>query len=88
EFCARIDEGTTAHEWLMIPLVDQLVAAGVVLAPGTCYGFKTPPVLGGEYAVDNVGPLPIPDYLGAYGSIHKQLRDLPDGTQVVLEVTD
>lgn len=87
EFCTRIDDPETAAGWLMIPLVDRLVEAGVRLGPGQCYGFKTPPVLGGEYAVKNIGPLALADYLGAYGSLHSQLKDLPDGTQVELKVT-
>jgi hypothetical protein len=86
--CTKIDEGENANEWLMIPLVDKLVAAGIRLKPGHCYGFKTPPVLGGQYAVENVGPLPIWDYLGGYSSIHEQLRDVPAGAQVVLNVVN
>jgi hypothetical protein len=88
DFRAKIDDVDTANEWLMIPLVDRMVAAGVVLQPGQCYGFKTPPVLGGDYTVENCGPLPVWDYLGAYGSIHEQLRDVPDGSQVVLKVVN
>jgi hypothetical protein len=88
DFCAKIDAGDNADQWLLILLVDKMVAAGVALRPGQCYGFKTPPVLGGEYAVANAGPLPVADYLGAYGSLHEQLRDVPDGSQVVLEVAN
>jgi hypothetical protein len=88
EFRSRLDEGDNANQWFMIPLVDQLVAVGVKLQQGHCYAFKVPPVLGGQYTIDNVAPLPIWDYLGAYGSIHGQLRDVPDGTQVVLEVVN
>ena len=72
----------------MIPLVDRMVAAGVVLRPGQCYGFAMLPVLGGDYTVENSGPLPVCDYLGAYGSIHEQLRDVPEGSQVVLKVVN
>lgn len=86
DFCIKIDEGDNANNWLMIPLVDELVAAGIALNPGQCYGFKTPPVLGGEYNIANVGPLAIWDYLGCYGSIHEQIKDVPDGGQVVLKV--
>jgi hypothetical protein len=64
------------------------VASGLRLQPGQCYGFRVPPVLGGEYAVENCGVLPIPDYLGAYGSIHDQLRGVPDGSRVVLNVLE
>jgi hypothetical protein len=88
EFRSRLDEGDNANQWLMIPLVDQLIAAGNKLQRGQCYGFKIPPVLGGQYMMDNVGPLAIEDYLGGYGSIHRQLRDVPDGTQVVLNVVN
>jgi hypothetical protein len=88
EFCCLIDEDNNANNWLMMPLVDQLVAADMLLQPGQCYGFKVPPVLGGQYQVGNCGVLPIADYLGAYGSIHDRLRGLPDGAQVVLKVVD
>ncbi len=88
EFYRLIDEGNNANEWLAIPLVDDLVASGLLLKPSQCYGFKVPPVLGGRYEVENCGALSIPDYLGAYGSIHDQLRDVPDGSRVVLKVVE
>lgn len=86
DFCTKIDEGDNANQWLMIPLVNRLVAAGMTLRPGQCYAFKTPPALGGAYTVENCGPLTVSDYLGAYGSIHEQLRNAPDGSRVVLKV--
>jgi hypothetical protein len=88
DFSKKMDEADNANEWLMIPLVDQCRAAGVHLKPSQCYGFKTPPVLGGDYSVENIGPLSITDYLGAYGSIHEQIHDLPDGAEVRLNFTD
>ena len=86
DFCAKIDEEDNAAIWLMIPLVDRLVGAGVALSPGQCYGFLTPPVLGGQYSKENVRPILLSDYIRAYGSIHSQLHDVPEGTQVVLKV--
>ena len=88
DFCTKIDEGNNANQWLMIPLVDKLVSAGILLQPGQCYGFTIPPVLGGDYGVENCHPVPVWEYLGAYGSIHEQLRDVPDGSKVVLEVVN
>jgi hypothetical protein len=88
DFSTKIDEDDNANQWLMIPLVDRMVAAGVILQPGQCYGFKIPPVLGGDYTVENAGPLPVWDYLGASGSIHEQLQDVPDGSKVVLKVVN
>ena len=45
--------------WQLRPLVDQCRRAGKLLADGQCYAFTTPPVLGGEYAVENVWVAPV-----------------------------
>lgn len=86
EFSRIIDEDGNADDWLMIPLVDRLVAAGVLLQPGKCYSHLTPPVLGGDYTVENTVVLPVAEHYGLYGSYHEQLRGVPDGTNVVLKV--
>jgi hypothetical protein len=87
DFQAKVDEDENANVWFMIPLVDQLLAAGMTLKKGECYSYKQPPVLGGDYTVENTCVLPIAEHYGAHGSIHNQIKDLPDGTQVVLNVT-
>lgn len=84
EFAEKLDLGDNAALWLMIPLVDQLVAAGVTLTPNECYGFRKPIVIGGEYAVSNVAVMPIQQYLLGCGKLHDQLKDVADGEQVVL----
>lgn len=86
DFAGIIDEDDNADDWLMIPLVDELVEAGVLLEPGHCYSFVTPPILGGEYTVENTMVVPIKEHNGLYGSYHEQLRGVPDGTKVVLKV--
>lgn len=88
DFLSRIDEGDNADNWFLIPLVDRMVTAGKTLAPGQCYGWYRLPIMGGEYKVENAAPLAIDDYLGAYGSVHEQTRDLPDGARVKIEVID
>jgi hypothetical protein len=59
DFSTRVDEGDNAGNWFFLPLVDRLVSAGMGLQPGQCYGFKLPPVLGGQYAVENVAVFPV-----------------------------
>ena len=86
EFARVIDEEGNAEDWLMIPLVDRLVKAGVLLEPGHCYSFVTPPILGGEYTVENTMVVPIQEHFGLYGSYHEQLRDVPDGSKVIINV--
>jgi hypothetical protein len=70
----------------MIPLVDQLVAAGRRLEPGQCYGFRELPVLGGAYTPENTQIMSIPELYEAFGPIHEKLKDLPDGTHVKFEL--
>lgn len=86
DFARRIDEDNNADDWLMIPLVDELVAAGKLLEPGQCYSCGMPPFLGGEFRVGNVIVLPIEYHFGAYGSFHEQLAGVPEGTTIVLKV--
>jgi hypothetical protein len=86
DFWRKINEAESANNWLMIPLVDQLVAAGNVLEPGRCYSFIIPPVLGGEYTVENTASLKVQEHFGVYASIHDQIKELPDGAQVRLRV--
>jgi|SRR5262249_5238519 len=86
DFSRKLDEDDKASVWLMIPLIDQLTAAGIGLDEARCYSFLTPPVLGGEYTVKNTVTLPITEHYGVYASIHEQIKDLPDGTQVVIKV--
>ena len=86
EFSTKLDEGDNANQWLMIPLVDRVTAAGLRLGPGQCYGYKRPPILGGDYTVENTAVLPVGEQLGFTGELHEQLRDVTDGDHVRLVV--
>jgi hypothetical protein len=88
DFRRRIVDDDNANDWLAIPLVDKLVGAGLRLQSGQCYAFKTLPILGGDYIVDNFGIMPVGDWLACLGSIHEQLQDVPDGSNVVLDVVN
>ena len=88
EFIVRIDEGNNANDWLMIPLVDHCVAAGMILGANQCYGFKTAPTLGGQYEIANIERSDISVYLPLMGQIHEQIKDLPDGTRIEHVVID
>lgn len=86
EFCTRIDEPGMAAQWLMVPLVDKLVAAGVTLNPGQCYALRIPPVLQGKYELENCGTIDAADYVSSMGEVHRQLHDLPEGAEVRFQV--
>jgi len=85
-FATLIDEGDNADGWLAIPLIDRLVAAGIRLGPGQCYGFKIPPILGGSYDDSNFEPTDLAVHYGLLADIHRQTRDLPDGTKIEVVV--
>ncbi len=75
-------------QWFLAPLVDRLVLAGKNLPPEKCYSFITPLGLGGQLTEENVMIVPIREHFGCFGAIFQQIRDLPDGSQVVLRVKD
>lgn len=85
EFCTKIEEPGVADDWLMIPIVNQLVISGALLGPGQCYSFRQLPVLGGTYTADNRMVFPIREHFGAWGSVQRQISDLPDGSHVVIK---
>jgi hypothetical protein len=87
-FCELLDVDDNANVWLLIPLVDECVAAGMTLAANQCYGFKIPPLLGGKYEIDNVEPTGLAVHYGLLADIYKQTKDLPDGTPIKAVVTD
>ena len=77
----RVDPAT-AREWFRAELVGQLKAAGVQLQQQQCYGWKVPPVLGGEESAENLEPTDVSVHFGILGQIHKQVKDLPPGTPI------
>lgn len=73
--------------WFLAPLVDALEAAGKHLQPEQCYSFITPLGLGGKLAVDNVMVIPVHEHFRCFGEVFRQIKDFPDGTQIILKPT-
>ncbi|MFZ2989907.1 DUF1851 domain-containing protein [Ideonella sp.] len=82
DFVRAIDEGDNASQWLAIPLVDACVASGMSLGADQCYGFKVPPMLGGTYEASNLEPTSLAVHYSLLGEIHRQTKNLPDGTPI------
>jgi len=82
DFDARLRQDNNANEWLMIPLVDDCVAAGLTLPPAHCYGFKQPPALGGAYEVANTEVVDLYTHYSVLGQLHAQVWEtLPGSTR-------
>lgn len=63
-------------------VIVKLRDAGVTLGEGQLYGFKTPPALGGEYAIENHEPTDIKIHFSILGQVSGQIAAHPDGTPV------
>jgi Domain of unknown function (DUF1851) len=57
-------------------------ARGLTLDANEVYSFSHPPVLGGQIAVENVETMDFDVSLTITGQLHRQVRDLPPGTQI------
>jgi hypothetical protein len=88
EFCRKIDDPSVADDWLMIPVIDALKADGVTLGGEQCYSFRVLPSLGGDYSAKNRMAFPIHEHFGGWGSVHRQISDLPDGSQIVIKPSE
>jgi len=72
----------------MSGLVEQAAAKLGPLTEGRKYCLKIPGPLGGEYGGENLATVPLVQLIGVSGYLAKQIKDLPDGTPIKLEVTD
>lgn len=77
-------EADGGEEILLPGVVDGVIALGMDIAPGQCLGFTQLPILGGTYMPENRFPIDAAQWIGFAGTVHKQLAELPDGTQVRL----
>ena len=82
EFCGICDDPEQANFFLMVPLVDELVAAGRTLGPGECYSYQLAPAFEGTFTPDNVVVRPIADHYNIFGPQHLLTKDIPDGTSI------
>jgi len=85
EFLEVLADEQNAQEWLYIHHVDQAEKAGIPLPQGHCYTYKVPPVLSGEYSINNLCTVEIGQNFAFLADIHQQIKDLPDGASVTLD---
>jgi len=88
EFERRLGEAALREEWLLESVVLDLFHQGKVPSAGQCFGYLCLPILGGSFEGPNRVLLPALEHVGVTGELHEQLKDLPDGTAVRLEVVD
>jgi hypothetical protein len=72
--------------WFLPLLVEKLLNAGKTLEENEVYGYLKLPVIGGEYSIENIKVIPMRVHFEYTGLICEQIKDLPDGTKVSIEL--
>ena len=69
-------------EYLLAGLAFAAEEAGVVVQGDEILSFKVPPVLSGEFEVENLEATDFVVAVNLAGQLHEQVKDLPDGAEV------
>jgi hypothetical protein len=79
-----------AADWAMTNLQQEALGSLGNVPEGRCYCFKIPTVLGGEYAVSNLGTIALEELIAVAGNLSFQIDGLPDVTpmQLVIKPAD
>ena len=82
EFESLLATDANADLWLMPDVVDGQAALGMRPGADECLSFKHPPVLGGQFDPDNFETCSVLVHFSIMGQIHRQVKDLPEGTKI------
>jgi hypothetical protein len=76
------------HDWYMRNLVAMANSKLGPLSDERKYCLKIPGALGGQYDENNLATVSLVDLIRSSGHLAHEVRDLPDGAQIRLQVTD
>lgn len=74
------------EDWEMINLVNIAKETVGELMDGEKYCLKLPGVLGGKYDSENISKINQLEQISISGNLAKQIMDLPDGTEIKIEI--
>jgi len=76
------------RDWEMARLTAHARAKLGEPGDSSCFCLKTPAVLGGKYTIANIGQIHLEELISFSGDVARQMKDLPDGTQIKLKFAD
>lgn len=76
------------RDWYMQGIVELANQTLGPLAEDRKYCLKLPAILGGAYDAENLATAPLSEIVGLSGVIAQQIKDLPDGASITLQVVD
>jgi hypothetical protein len=82
ELKAALSSPEGQDQYLLAGLAHAAEIQGLTLAESEVFDFTQPPVLGGQFVVENLKPTPFVVSLNIAGQIHNQVRNLPPGTKI------
>ena len=83
---ALVQDPEFITDWTMDALVQAAQASLGPLAPGQKYSLATPAILGGRYETSNIKTISLIELIRFSGDVGFQIKDLPDGTEIVIKV--
>ena len=75
-------------DWYMQGLVEQAVAKLGPLQDDLKYCLVTPGPLGGDYSASNIQTAPLMEVIRLSGHLGEQIKDLPEGAKIKLDVNE
>lgn len=82
EFRGLLQQPEQVNEWFLPQMVGDLLLLGRELAPGECFGYKLPPMVGGQVEPDNFEPTSLRLHCSICGQIARKNPEYPDGTRI------
>ena len=88
EFSALRASGTFREDWEMVRLREIAQSCVGQIAQDRAYHFKIPTVLGGAYDAHNIGDVSLAEQISFSGDLAFQIKDLPGGATVNLQIIE
>jgi len=86
QFEILLKDQINIDNWFLANLVEQLINSGKILKENEVYSFKILPIIGGDYSIGNIEPTDMSVHFALTGQICEQIKDLPNGTKVNINI--
>lgn len=85
---AAFDDEAFREDWFLDGVAEAALTALGPLHEGQCYAFKMWPRLGGAFHPENMYLAVMTEWLGVSGDVGRQIKDLPHGAKIRLDLMD
>jgi hypothetical protein len=86
DYTALSSEEEFRTDWEMARLVQLAREKLGPLPEGRCYCLKQPAVIGGSYEAANLETISLDELIAFSGDMAEQIKDVPDGGQIQIEI--